>query len=39
MLFLNSDASGISGVSLLVDSGHVMSSLTGSFAGQARDRL
>jgi NAD(P)-dependent dehydrogenase (short-subunit alcohol dehydrogenase family) len=33
MLFLNSDAaSGISGVTLLVDNGHVMSSLTGSFA-------
>jgi NAD(P)-dependent dehydrogenase (short-subunit alcohol dehydrogenase family) len=36
MVFLNSDAaSGISGVPLLVDSGHVMSSLTGSWqAGQ-----
>jgi len=33
MVFLNSDAaSGISGVNLLVDSGHVMSSLTGSWA-------
>jgi NAD(P)-dependent dehydrogenase (short-subunit alcohol dehydrogenase family) len=33
MIFLNSDAaSGISGVNLLVDSGHVMSSLTGSWA-------
>jgi NAD(P)-dependent dehydrogenase (short-subunit alcohol dehydrogenase family) len=33
MVFLNSDAaSGISGVTLLVDNGHVMSSLTGSFA-------
>jgi NAD(P)-dependent dehydrogenase (short-subunit alcohol dehydrogenase family) len=33
MVFLNSAAaSGISGVSLLVDSGHVMSSITGSFA-------
>ncbi len=33
MVFLNSDAaSGISGVNLLVDTGHVMSSLTGSFA-------
>jgi NAD(P)-dependent dehydrogenase (short-subunit alcohol dehydrogenase family) len=33
MVFLNSDAaSGISGVNLLVDSGHVMSSLTGSYA-------
>ncbi len=32
MVFLNSDAaSGISGVNLLVDSGHVMSSLTGSW--------
>jgi NAD(P)-dependent dehydrogenase (short-subunit alcohol dehydrogenase family) len=32
MIFLNSDAaSGISGVNLLVDSGHVMSSLTGSW--------
>lgn len=32
MVFLNSDAaSGISGVNLLVDTGHVMSSLTGSF--------
>jgi NAD(P)-dependent dehydrogenase (short-subunit alcohol dehydrogenase family) len=36
MVFLNSDAaSGISGVPLLVDSGHVMSSMTGSWqAGQ-----
>jgi NAD(P)-dependent dehydrogenase (short-subunit alcohol dehydrogenase family) len=36
MVFLNSDAaSGISGVNLLVDTGHVMSSLTGSWeAGQ-----
>ena len=33
MLFLNSDAaSGINGVNLLVDSGHVMSSTTGAFA-------
>ena len=33
MVFLNSDAaSGINGVNLLVDSGHVMSSTTGSFA-------
>lgn len=33
LLFLNSDAaSGISGVTLLVDSGHTMSSMTGSFA-------
>jgi NAD(P)-dependent dehydrogenase (short-subunit alcohol dehydrogenase family) len=33
MVFLNSDAaSGISGVNVLVDTGHVMSSLTGSFA-------
>lgn len=33
MTFLNSDAaSGISGVTLLVDAGHVMSSITGSFA-------
>lgn len=33
MVFLNSDAAcGISGVNLLVDNGHVMSSLTGSFA-------
>ncbi len=33
MLFLNSGAaSGVSGVNLLVDSGHVMSSLAGSFA-------
>jgi NAD(P)-dependent dehydrogenase (short-subunit alcohol dehydrogenase family) len=33
MVFLNSDAAcGISGVTLLVDNGHVMSSLTGSFA-------
>lgn len=33
MAFLNSDAaSGINGVTLLVDSGHVMSSTTGSFA-------
>jgi NAD(P)-dependent dehydrogenase (short-subunit alcohol dehydrogenase family) len=33
MVFLNSEAaSGISGVNLLVDTGHVMSSLTGSFA-------
>jgi hypothetical protein len=33
MVFLNSDAaSGISGVNLLVDSGHVMSSLAGSYA-------
>jgi NAD(P)-dependent dehydrogenase (short-subunit alcohol dehydrogenase family) len=33
MVFLNSDAaSGISGVNLLVDTGHVMSSLTGSYA-------
>jgi NAD(P)-dependent dehydrogenase (short-subunit alcohol dehydrogenase family) len=32
MIFLNSDAAnGISGVNLLVDSGHVMSSLTGSW--------
>jgi len=32
MVFLNSDAaSGVSGVNLLVDSGHVMSSITGSF--------
>jgi NAD(P)-dependent dehydrogenase (short-subunit alcohol dehydrogenase family) len=32
MVFLNSDAaSGISGVNLLVDSGHVMSSLTGAY--------
>jgi NAD(P)-dependent dehydrogenase (short-subunit alcohol dehydrogenase family) len=32
MVFLNSDAaSGISGVTLLVDNGHVMSSLTGAF--------
>lgn len=32
MVFLNSDAaSGISGVNLLVDAGHIMSSLTGSF--------
>ncbi|HLG67994.1 MAG TPA: SDR family oxidoreductase [Acidimicrobiales bacterium] len=32
MVFLNSDAaSGISGVNLLVDSGHVMSSMTGSW--------
>ena len=32
MVFLNSDAaSGINGVNLLVDSGHVMSSTTGSF--------
>jgi NAD(P)-dependent dehydrogenase (short-subunit alcohol dehydrogenase family) len=32
MVFLNSDAaSGVSGVNLLVDSGHVMSSLTGSW--------
>lgn len=32
MVFLNSDAaSGISGVNLLVDTGHVMSSLTGSY--------
>jgi hypothetical protein len=32
MVFLNSDAaSGISGVNLLVDTGHVMSSLTGSW--------
>ena len=32
MIFLNSDAaSGISGVNLLVDSGHVMSSFTGSW--------
>jgi NAD(P)-dependent dehydrogenase (short-subunit alcohol dehydrogenase family) len=37
MVFLNSDAaSGISGVNLLVDTGHVMSSLTGSYEpGQA----
>jgi NAD(P)-dependent dehydrogenase (short-subunit alcohol dehydrogenase family) len=33
MVFLNSDAAcGISGVTLLVDNGHVMSSLTGSWA-------
>ena len=33
MAFLNSDAaSGVSGVNLLVDAGHVMSSLTGAFA-------
>lgn len=33
MCFLNSEAaSGISGVNILVDAGHVMSSLTGSFA-------
>ncbi|BCO37212.1 short-chain dehydrogenase [Mycobacterium heckeshornense] len=33
MVFLNSDAAcGISGVTLLVDNGHVMSSLTGSYA-------
>lgn len=33
MIFLNSDAaSGISGVNLLVDTGHVMSSITGSYA-------
>jgi NAD(P)-dependent dehydrogenase (short-subunit alcohol dehydrogenase family) len=33
MVFLNSDAaSGISGVNVLVDVGHVMSSMTGSFA-------
>jgi hypothetical protein len=33
MVFLNSDAaSGISGVSLLVDAGHSMSSYTGSYA-------
>ncbi|MFI5045740.1 MAG: SDR family oxidoreductase [Acidimicrobiia bacterium] len=33
MVFLNCDAaSGISGVNVLVDTGHVMSSLTGSFA-------
>jgi NAD(P)-dependent dehydrogenase (short-subunit alcohol dehydrogenase family) len=33
MVFLNSDAaSGISGVNVLVDTGHVMSSLTGSWA-------
>lgn len=33
MVFLNSDAAcGISGVNLLVDNGHVMSSMTGSFA-------
>jgi len=33
MVFLNSDAaSGVSGVNLLVDTGHVMSSLTGSYA-------
>ena len=33
MVFLNSDAaSGVSGVNLLVDTGHVMSSLTGSWA-------
>ena len=33
MIFLNSAAAkGISGVTLLVDSGHVMSSMTGSFA-------
>jgi enoyl-[acyl-carrier-protein] reductase (NADH) len=32
MAFLNSDAaSGISGVNLLVDTGHIMSSLTGSY--------
>ena len=36
MVFLNSDAaSGISGVNLLVDSGHVMSSLTGSWEQDA----
>jgi NAD(P)-dependent dehydrogenase (short-subunit alcohol dehydrogenase family) len=36
MVFLNSDAaSGISGVNLLVDTGHVMSSLTGSWAAGA----
>ncbi|WP_068272215.1 SDR family oxidoreductase [Aldersonia kunmingensis] len=33
MIFLNSDAaSGISGVTLIVDSGHAMSSITGSYA-------
>ena len=33
MVFLNSDAaSGISGVNLLVDRGHMMSSITGSYA-------
>jgi NAD(P)-dependent dehydrogenase (short-subunit alcohol dehydrogenase family) len=33
MVFLNSDAAcGISGITLLVDNGHVMSSLTGAFA-------
>ena len=33
MVFLNSDAaSGISGVNLLVDRGHMMSSLTGAYA-------
>lgn len=33
MVFLNSDAaSGVSGVTLLVDNGHVMSSLTGAYA-------
>jgi hypothetical protein len=32
LVFLNRDAaSGLSGVNLLVDTGHVMSSLTGSF--------
>ncbi len=32
MVFLNSDAaSGISGINLLVDRGHIMSSLTGSY--------
>jgi enoyl-[acyl-carrier-protein] reductase (NADH) len=37
MVFLNSDAaSGISGVNLLVDTGHVMSSLTGSWAPASR---
>lgn len=33
MVFLNSDAaSGVNGVNLLVDGGHVISSTTGSFA-------
>jgi enoyl-[acyl-carrier-protein] reductase (NADH) len=32
MVFLNSDAaSGVSGVNVLVDTGHVMSSMTGSW--------
>ena len=41
MAFLNSDAaSGISGVNLLVDTGHMMSSLTGSYEpGQALARM